>query len=145
MKGDVTMSTTVDQVVPRTGDEEQGAKVLERLFAAAQPSAVFGEPRQAGSYTVITAQEVSLGGGFGFGRGFGPSTAEEASGKAVAGGGGSGGGGGSTGRPVAVIVIGPDGVTVRPIVDVTKMMLRGMATWAPVAKLVTKLRGVGKR
>jgi uncharacterized spore protein YtfJ len=125
------MSTTLDKVAvsPEVG-EEQGLKALERLFAAAQPGAVYSEPVTAGNYTVITAGEVSVGGGFGFGRGFGPAPATEGKapqGEALAGGGGAGGGGGSRGRPVAVISIGPDGVTVKPVVDVTKVILSGLA------------------
>jgi uncharacterized spore protein YtfJ len=46
-----------------------------------------------------------------------------------AGGGGLGGGGGSHGRPVAVIVIGPNGVRVRPVVDVTKIGIAAVTTW----------------
>ncbi|HEY8885068.1 MAG TPA: hypothetical protein VIO35_07130, partial [Chloroflexota bacterium] len=42
---------------------------------------------------------------------------------ALGGGGGMGGGGGSMGRPIAVIVIGPDGVEVKPIVDRTKLVI----------------------
>src|SRR5438105_3219363 len=90
-------------------DQEQGVRMFEKLFAAAQPGTVFSPPVVSGQYTVITASEVSVGGGFGSGRGFGPANAPSGEGEATsegtprqwAGGGGMGGGGGSTARPVA--------------------------------------------
>lgn len=111
-------------------------KAVEGIYSAAQANAVFAEPVVAGPYTVITASEVAAGGGFGFGQGMGPGVS---SGEAAPGGGGGGGGGGSMGRPVAVITIGPDGVTVKPILDVTKIALAGATTWAAMAASVFKL------
>ncbi|HEY4384072.1 MAG TPA: hypothetical protein VGN34_06300, partial [Ktedonobacteraceae bacterium] len=106
--------------------EEQFAGMLEKIYRAAQPGAVYSEPVTAGNYTVITASEIAAGGGFGSGSGSAglttfpkqqketsPLQAEPANG----GGSGMGGGGGSSGRPVAVIIIGPEGVTVKPVVD----------------------------
>src|SRR5690349_6268711 len=57
--------------------QEHGARVLEQLFAAAQPGAVYSPPVVAGQYTVITASEISVGGGLGFGKGFGPANTPE--------------------------------------------------------------------
>ncbi len=133
-------------LIDRAG--EQAPKLLEKLFAAAQSGAVFGQPVDAGSYTLITAAEVTSGGGFGVGMGRGPvpkrdakqsalaeSAPEEAppAGKQSIDGSGFGGGGGSMGRPVAIIAIGPNGVTVRPVVDVTKVALAALT--ASVAML----------
>lgn len=113
---------------------------FDRLFGAARASAVYSEPVTVGAYTLITASEVIGGGGFGNGRGFGPAASPgvEPTRPAGAGGGGSGGGGGASGRPVAVIVVGPDGVQVKPIFDVTKLGLAALTTWT--AMLVTILR-----
>jgi uncharacterized spore protein YtfJ len=91
---------------------EQAMKVLSRLFEVAKPAAVYSEPVVAGDRTVITASEVSVGIGLGLGGG---------GDKAGDGGSGGGGGGGSMARPVAVISIGPGGVDVEPVVDVTKL------------------------
>jgi uncharacterized spore protein YtfJ len=124
---------------------EQAPKILEKMFAAAKPGAVFGQPVDAGGYTLITASEVSSGGGFGVGMGRGPGTrssrqptpveaAAPAGGQPV-GGGGYGGGGGSMGRPVAVIAIGPNGVTVRPVVDVTKVALAALTASLAMLRL----------
>jgi hypothetical protein len=46
--------------------------MLEKIFAAAQPGAVYGQPVGAEGYTVITATEVTSGGGFGMVMGLGP-------------------------------------------------------------------------
>ena len=43
------------------------------------------------------------------------------------------GAGASTARPVAAIVIGPEGVKVRPIVDVTKLGIAAIGAWSAVA------------
>lgn len=131
---------------------EQGSKAFEKIFAAAQPGAVFGEPIVSGPYTLITAREVAAGGGFGYGRGFGPvraaaagaapaGAAGESRGEvAQAGGGGGGGGGGAMGRPVAIIVIGPDGVKVKPVVDVTKLAIAGITAMAAMAAFARRMR-----
>jgi uncharacterized spore protein YtfJ len=137
----------------RTGD--QVAKVLERILAAAQPGAVFGQPVDAGSYTVITASEVTSGGGFGAGRARGPGSKPGASqpepaeaarpgGKRPIGGSGFGGGGGSTGRPVAVIAIGQNGVTVRPVVDVTKVVLTALTVSSALLAMRRAMRRARK-
>lgn len=95
-------------------NHEQSMAVLERLFAVAEPGAVYSAPVTAGEHTVITATEISIGMGLGYGGGA-SQTGDN--------GGGGGGGGGSFGRPVAVISVGPHGVHVEPIVDPTKISL----------------------
>jgi uncharacterized spore protein YtfJ len=112
--------------------------MAERIYSAAQPGAVYSEAVVAGSYTVITASEVTAGGGFGFGHGQGPADTGQES-KQAPGGGGGGGGGGSMGRPVAVITIGPEGVTVKPVVDATKIALAAVTAWAAVAAAAIRL------
>jgi uncharacterized spore protein YtfJ len=135
---------------------EQTAAMVEKIFAAAQPGAVYGQPVASETYTVITAAEVTSGGGFGMGMGLGPpprpgGTAAAAADTAqpedrqTGGGGGGGGGGGSMGRPVAVIAIGPDGVTVRPVVDVTKVALAGLTAWATMLAVLRARRRARRR
>jgi uncharacterized spore protein YtfJ len=137
----------------RAGD--QVSKVLERILAAAQPGAVFGPPVDAGNYTIITASEVTSGGGFGSGRARGPAPRPGASqpeppeaarpgGKRPIGGSGFGGGGGSMGRPVAIIAIGPSGVTVRPVVDVTKVALAALTASAALLGMRRAMRRARK-
>jgi uncharacterized spore protein YtfJ len=116
--------------------------MIEKIYAAAQPGAVFSAPVVSGPHTIITASEVAAGGGFGFGSGptSQASDATPTSGTAapIAGSGGGGGGGGSSGRPVAAIVISADGVTVQPIVDVTKIGLAAIGAWLSIALLLAR-------
>lgn len=133
---------------------EQLPAMLERLFVAARSEAVYSQPVISGNYTVITACEVTAGGGFGSGAGFGPATSpsrkerpdEEGSQteQANSGGGGIGGGGGSAGRPVAIIIIGPDGVAVKPVFDVTKIALAGITAGISMLAILRKVRKASK-
>jgi uncharacterized spore protein YtfJ len=133
---------------------EQLSPMLEKIFAAAQPDSVYSKPVVAGNYTIITASEVTSGGGFGSGAGFGPttptSTEESVDGvgsqpeQANSGGGGLGGGGGSAGRPVAVISIGPEGVTIKPVFDMTKIALVGITSWVAMLTMLIRMRRARK-
>jgi uncharacterized spore protein YtfJ len=148
------MIDTMSEILSLTEKrEEQVTKVLEKIYSAAQPGAVFGEPVRSGDYTVITASEVLAGGGFGSGTGFGPaSPAMKASEEKTspseqinAGGGGMGGGGSSRGRPVAIIVIGPTGVSVKPVFDFTKLALAGLTTWGAMLVIFSRMRKAAPR
>jgi uncharacterized spore protein YtfJ len=140
------MAETLSAVIAAgEAGKQAGMQVLEKIFSAAHTRAVYGEPVVAGVYTVITASEVSAGGGFGFGQGVGPAAAgvprgEGQEGAETSGGGGGGGGGGSTGRPVAVITIGPDGVSIKPVVDPTKIALAAVTAWAAMATMLARMR-----
>ena len=123
--------------------QEQSQRVLQDLIAAAQARSVFGEPVTQGEYTVITASEVTVGLGFGFGMGSESASAEaDAEAAASGGGGGGGGGGGASGRPVAVISIGPHGVSVAPVIDRTKI---GLAFITMLGGMFLMLRGMRRR
>ncbi|HLY29834.1 MAG TPA: hypothetical protein VKQ36_02280 [Ktedonobacterales bacterium] len=129
--------------------EEQLTRMGERIFSAAQSRAVYSDPVTTGAYTIITASEINAGGGFGAGFGLGPvmfprqrqETSQAAQDQATnSGGSGMGGGGGSSGRPVAVIIIGADGVRVRPVVDVTKIALAGVTLLGTMVMLLRTMR-----
>jgi uncharacterized spore protein YtfJ len=60
-------------------------------------------------------------------------------------GGGPGGGGGSNGRPIAVIVIGPDGVTVKPMVDATRVALASITALGAMLMMLGKMMRAGRR
>ncbi|HJT59715.1 MAG TPA: hypothetical protein VJ761_24615 [Ktedonobacteraceae bacterium] len=133
---------------------EKLSQVMEKLYAAARPGAVYSEPVTSGSYTVITASEVMVGGGFGSGIGLGPAmnaTVKQTDGqlpeepRQQSGGGGLGGGGGSSGRPIAVIIIGPNGVTVKPVVDATKVALAFATVLGAMLVTLGKMRRVGRK
>jgi uncharacterized spore protein YtfJ len=114
-------------------NQEDNNRLIERLYEVVDPETVFSKPRKSGDYTLITASEivVGLGSGYGYGSGsFAPPTDEQAGDEqdveieiqAGSGSGGGGGGGGmASGRPVAVISVGPDGVAVHPVIDRTKL------------------------
>jgi uncharacterized spore protein YtfJ len=140
------MSQTLDGVASFAAQARmQNEKLIEKLYAAAQPGAVFSTPVVNGEYTVITASEIGAGGGFGFGMGGEPKQShrdESGEDNAV---GGGGGGGGSMGRPVAAIVIGPDGVKIRPIVDATKLALAAIGAWSAVALVAVRSARTSRR
>ena len=115
--------------VDRANQERLG--VLEKLFSTARADSVFSAPVVQGGRTIITAAEVGTGGGFGSGIGMGrprghrQMAVEDSSAdtQAEGAGGGGGGGGGAMARPVAAIIIDSDGVTIQPILDMTKIVL----------------------
>lgn len=114
-------------------NHEESIRLTERLYEVVDPDTVFSKPKKAGEYTLITASEimVGLGSGYGYGSGsFAPPADEmpveggdvEIEMQAGSGSGGGGGGGGmASGRPVAVVSVGPDGVAVHPVIDRTKL------------------------
>ncbi|HSJ56552.1 MAG TPA: hypothetical protein VLC95_05200, partial [Anaerolineae bacterium] len=128
-----------------TQNQEQARELMDKLAAVAQPGAVFAEPVSVGDYTVITASEIRMGAGMGFGGGFGEgSTREDQEGEDNQGSGagvGGGAGGMSAGRPVAAIVVGPEGVHVEPIVDVTTL---GIALFTAVGAMFMMLNRMRK-
>ncbi len=144
------MSSTLDNMVQSVDKyREQGQEWMGKLLAAAQPGAVFGEPVTSGSYTIITASEVGAGGGFGYGiGGVSPATTHgETPGekREDSGGGGIGGGGGSAGRPVAAIIIGPEGVRIEPVVDVTKIALAVFTTAGAMLMMLGRMNRMSRR
>ncbi len=128
------------------GLQERTMKALGQVFSAAQAGAVFGAPVTSGDYTVITASEVVAGGAIAFGSGSGEGARGPASSGTAAGSpqqgtaGGAGGGGGSSGRPVAVIILSPDGVQVKPVLDVTKLAIAGITTWGTMFFMLRRMR-----
>jgi uncharacterized spore protein YtfJ len=115
LRGDA--GDTVDAVLNR----------VDRVFDAARPDNVFAAPVTVDGRTIIGAAEVLLAMGVGGGGGGSRPTAEPArpvEGEAF--GVGAGGGGAAQARPVAVIIIEPNGVRVEPVVDVTKIGLAAL-------------------
>ena len=143
-------------------NQENSQQILEKFVETARPSSVFAPPLTAGEYTVITASEVyaGLGIGFGGGGGSGPADAEEPAGDQPpaeqpaanedlppgSGVGYGGGGGGVTlGRPVAAITIGPDGVSVEPIVDATKIAIAFFTTIGAMALMFSRMMKMSQK
>ena len=114
-------------------------QVMESLHAVASVEAVYGTPVKQRETLIIPAAEVVAISGFGGGQGYcGPENGAAPSGGA---GGGGGGGGSAHARPVAVIIISPEGVRVEPVFDLTKIALAGV-TFAAFA--VGMLARMGK-
>jgi uncharacterized spore protein YtfJ len=149
-------------------NQENSAAILEKFVETARPASVFAPPLSAGDYTIITASEVYAGMGVGFGGGGGsapagaPAASEEpmgeqppveqpveAEGEGFAAGSGlgyGGGGGGVTmGRPVAAITIGPDGVSVEPIVDATKIAIALFTTIGAMALMFSRMAKMSQK
>lgn len=145
-----------DIVLTAVKNQEQGTELMEKLIAVAQPGAVYSEPIASGDYTIITASEVSVGMGFGYGMGGGTmpgpakgetSTPDEPESREEEGGGFGGGGGGggfSMGRPVAVISIGPAGVQVQPVRDVTKIALAFLTAAGSMLFMLSRMRQMSR-
>ena len=123
-----------EEVEPRAAG--RAARVVERMLDVADVSNVYGAPIEHGDTLLIPTAEVLSVAGFGMGSGAG--TDDEGR---RGGGGGGGGGGQAFARGVAVVVSSPEGVRVKPIVDVTKIALAALTaagfvwtTWSRMAK-----------
>lgn len=119
------------QIVGIVRGVEQLTHALER---AASGEGAVGPPTTVGDHTVIPLVETFASGGFGAGSG----GAAEGEGD-NAGGGGGGGGGVGRSRTVALADVGPDGVKIRPVVDVTGLALPA------ISALAALLLGRGRR
>jgi uncharacterized spore protein YtfJ len=118
--------------------ETAALAAITKLFDVYEPGVVFSEPLTVGDNTVITAAEVNVAMGLGFGRGSGDAGESGGEGR------GGGGGGGSAGRPVAAIIIGPKGVQVEPIVDVTKIAIAFFTTIGAIFMAWRAMRRIAK-
>jgi uncharacterized spore protein YtfJ len=113
-----------------TTPEESGLNMfqdtMEEFLATADVGVVYGEPIKHDETTIIPTAEILCGLGFGIGSG-GATGVDQKADKPVNGSGSGGGGGGRIlSRPVAVIVVSPEGVRVEPVVDITKIALAGL-------------------
>jgi uncharacterized spore protein YtfJ len=98
---------------------------VQRLTDVSRNSAIFAPPVQRDDTTVITCSEVYVALGLGLGGG---TSATEENERGSDGGSGGGGGGVAKGRPIAAIVVSPEGVRVEPIVDATRIVLAVVST-----------------
>lgn len=97
---------------------------LDRFLSTADVDAVYGMPLEHGENLIIPAAEVLCGMGFGLGYGGASDSSEEGDNGGY--GAGGGGGGRVLSRPVAVIIAGPQGVRVDPVIDPTKIALAAL-------------------
>lgn len=121
-----------DRVARRIGILSGAEQVSRAVERAASGEGAVGPTTTLGDQAVIPLLETYASGGFGGGAGSG--------GDDDGGGGGGGGGGVGRSRTVAVAVVGPDGVKIRPVVDLT-----GLALPAASAIAALLIRGAGRR
>lgn len=116
---------------------------MDEFLATADVHAVYGEPIEHGDTLIIPTAEVLCGMGFGVGSGSGTDSGEDAEAGRPASGSGSGGGGGGGGRvlarPVAVVVAGPEGVRVEPVIDITKVALASLTAVGFMAGMLLRM------
>ena len=108
---------------------------MDKFLSTANVSAVFAEPVRQGDTTIITCAEVVSALGFGVGEGGGQDK-EGAKGM----GSGGGGGGRTFARPVAAIIASPEGVTIKPIVDTTKIGIAVLTTLGFMFAMMGRMR-----
>jgi uncharacterized spore protein YtfJ len=120
---------------------EQTIQLIGRLTEIAQPGVIFSAPLKVDDRVIFTASELMMGLGAGFAAGGG--TDPEHPGASGSGGGG-GGGGYSFGRPVAVVSVGPQGVKVEPVVDVTKIVITFFTAFGAMFLALRSMRRFGK-
>lgn len=123
-------------------NQEAANELMGKLFDITKPEAIYSKPFSQGDYTVFTASELTAGIGVGYGGGGGGGTEpdENSQTQNVGYGGGGGGGGGTLARPVAAIIIGPDGVRVEPIVDATKIAIAFFTAFGAMWVALSKMR-----
>ena len=100
---------------------EQVSRALER---AGSGEGAVGPATVVGDRTVIPLIETFASGGFGGGSGVG------IDGESEGGGGGGGGGGLGRSRTIAVADVGPEGVKIRPVIDITGLALPAVSAIA---------------
>ncbi len=103
-------------------------EAIEGLRAKASTQAVYGQPVTVGERTIIPVADIKYG--FGLGYGEAPKPTDEADETPTSSGSGGGGGGGVAARPVAVIVVTDEKVTVEPVIDEGRVALAGILTGA---------------
>lgn len=134
---------------------------IDKVLTTASVNAVFGKAVRQGDTLIIPAAEVLSFTGFGMGQGSGSAPARHEDGptepmmetengpvpdlggevKTATGSGSGGGGGGQTfARPVAVIVAGPDGVEIKPVLDMTKIGLAALTTFGFMLATLARIR-----
>ena len=100
---------------------------LGRIETTLDNKRVVGEPVMVGEYTIIPLISI----GFGFGVGTGTGKSEEFI-KGEGSGGASAGGGGL--KPIAVVIIGPEGATVEPLKGANASLLESLAATVMAAR-----------
>lgn len=110
---------------------------MDTFLRAGNVEAVYGPSIRQGETIVIPAAEVLSIAGFGLGAGSG--SRGDAGPEETGSGGGGGGGGRVFARPVAAIVIAPEGVRIEPVVDVTKIAVAAFTALGFMAAMLRQM------
>jgi uncharacterized spore protein YtfJ len=120
-------------------------KTMDKFLDAASVDHVYSEPVKYGETVVIPTAEVLSAAGFGLGVWAGSSEEEEDD-EGVSGVGSAGGGGGRVlARPVAVVVVSPEGVRVEPVADRTKVLIALITTLGFMFSILARIKNAGRR
>lgn len=111
----------------------------EELLKTAGPGMAYGRPIKSGDTTIIPTSEVLVFSGFGYGSGYGQGFESEGNEDAEGGGSGGGGGGKTLSRPVAVVIVSPEGVRVEPVYDITKIYMAAITAAGFMLAMLVKL------
>jgi len=116
-----------EQVQVRVSEGDFVARLAERVGAAAQASAVFGQPVERGGLTVIPVARAT----WGFGGGSGEKAAER----------GLGGGGGTSVVPIGYIEVRDMGAEFKPIRSPRVLMAAGALAAGLAALAARRIQG----
>ena len=121
---------------------------MDSLFDAARPDSAFAAPLTIDGRTIIGATEALLFAGAGAGGAAGQPQADEKPAVQTDGSGfgvGAGGGGAAYSRPVAVVIIDPNGVRVEPVVDATKIGLAALTVLGSTLFMLGRLWSMNRK
>jgi uncharacterized spore protein YtfJ len=126
--------------IPEPGKSlEMTEDVIGKLLETSGSSVVYGRPIKQGDVTLIPAAEVIAGVGFGSGFGYGQSSEDDDKPTPLGGGEGAGGAGRTFSRPVAVVIISPEGVRIEPVRDRTKVLLAALTAGGFMAATLLRM------
>ncbi|UCF61582.1 MAG: hypothetical protein JSV37_02555 [Anaerolineaceae bacterium] len=121
--------------IPEPGKSlEMTEDVIGKLLDTSGSSVVYGRPIKQGDVTLIPAAEVIAGVGFGSGFLFGQSSEDDDRSMPLAGGAGR-----TFSRPVAVVIISPEGVRIEPVRDRTKVLLAALTAGGFMAATLLRM------
>jgi uncharacterized spore protein YtfJ len=113
--------------------------VIGKLLGTSGASVVYGRPIKQGEVTIIPAAEVVAGVGFGSGFGYGLTSEDDDMPSNLGGGERAVGAGRTFSRPVAVVIISPEGVRVEPVRDRTKVLLAALTAGGFMAATLLRM------
>ncbi len=122
---------------------EMAEDVIGKLLGTSGAAVVYGRPIKQGDVILIPAAEVIAGVGFGSVFGSRQTSEDDDRSKPLGSGEGAGGAGRTFSRPVAVVIISPEGVRIEPVRDRTKVLLAAITAGGFMA--ATLLRMISPR